>query len=334
MKIRAILLISLILSIGGISPLQAGSKLRSVAQAGIALATLYGLCYGATQLASYNKPITVDVVDAPAQKPTHSEENYLFAHGIAETHEQAYWYTKGKSSLPYLIDGRLFTYDYPDATSHFWRVNFTQTGLGQHNEIEGLKNAYEQAVATLDASESAHKKMVLIGLSRGASTILNFMGLHKPENVKAIIAESPFDSTRTITKNILGKLDRIPGMQTIGHAAISAVFWQHSIKGIQPIDTVCSIDTEIPLLFVCSQQDTLIPAKSTIALYKKLKDNGHEKVHIFIADHGRHGRILHGPDGESYQQLVHAYYKEKGLKHDPALAEAGAPLFAQSQPDF
>ena len=234
------------------------------------------------------------------------------------------------------MEGKVFTYDYPDATKHFWRVNFTQTGLAQHNEIMGLKKAYEQTKASLKKSTNPNKDLVLVGLSRGASSILIFAGLHKPEQVKGIIVESPFDSTRTIAQNMLRKLhlDSVPGMQTLGHWAISAIFWQHSTRGIQGIDSVESIDKDLPILFVCSREDSLIPVESTIALYKKLRENGHKKVHIFIANAGRHGRILHGSDGKKYQRIVHAFYQKYGMHHDKELADLGEKLLLSSQPDM
>jgi alpha-beta hydrolase superfamily lysophospholipase len=235
-----------------------------------------------------------------------------------------------------LIDGQLFTYDFPDATQWFWRVNFTQTGLGQYNEIMGLKSAYEQTTQKLKAQNENVQDLVLIGMSRGATTILNFMGLHKPNNVKAVIVESPFDSTHSIAKNMLQRiyLDKLPGLQTVAHYIISLIFWQHGVAGISAIDSVEYIDKDMPILFVCSRQDALVTIESTISLYKKLRESGHHNVHIFITDQGRHGRILHGDDGHKYQQVVHAFYKKYRLAHDAALASQGASLLDQSKPDL
>src|SRR3989304_6143301 len=114
--------------------------------------TVYALCYSWVHVTSKNKPIRVNLVTTTTSSTP--KGNYLFAHGIAETHEQAYWYAKGTSSLPHIIDGQLFTYDYPDATKQLWRVNFTQTSLGQDNEIMGLKNAYDKTITTLTSSDS------------------------------------------------------------------------------------------------------------------------------------------------------------------------------------
>lgn len=304
-----------------------------------AATALFGLSYGYTQLMRQHDQIKVNLIqyNCPKSNNESSQENYLFAHGIAETHEQAYWYTKGKSNnLPYLINGQLFTYDFPDATQRFWHVNFTQTGLGQYNEIMGLKNAHEQTTQKLKVQNESPQDLILMGMSRGATTILNFVGLYKPNNVKAIIVESPFDSTHSVAKNMLKQvyLDNVPGMQTIAHAIMSLVFWQHSTAGINAIDSVKYIDKDLPILLVCSRKDALIPAESTIELYKALRDSGHHKVHMYIADAGRHGRILHDSDGLHYQHIVHAFYKKYGLVHDTKLADQGASLLNESQPNL
>ncbi|MCX5921795.1 MAG: prolyl oligopeptidase family serine peptidase [Candidatus Dependentiae bacterium] len=303
----------------------------------LAVATAaYGISYATTQIMSHNKQIQVELVNysAPQSTATTAQGNYLLVHGLAESHKQALWYIKKPSNRPFIIDGQLFTYDFPDVTQHFWRVNFTQTGLGQHHEVMGLKSAYEQTIATLNEQGASNKDVILVGMSRGATTILNFMGLHKPENVKALVVESPFDATHSIAKNMLKKmhLDGVPGMQTIAHWIMSAVFWQHSTSGICAKDMVETIDKELPILLVCSKQDKLVPAESTTALYQALKKSGHTKVHIYTAETGRHGRILYDSDCHNYQHVTHAFYKKYGLPHDPALATLGASLFDQCQP--
>src|SRR5580692_1958013 len=98
--------------------------------------------------------------------------SYLYAHGIAHNQEQAYWYVKktphGKENKHYFIDGRLFTFDFPDATKAFWRVNFLQTSLGQANELTSLYKAYNKSISIL-VEDNESPNLVLIGLSRGAS---------------------------------------------------------------------------------------------------------------------------------------------------------------------
>jgi len=167
-----------------------------------------------------NMPIKVELKEfIPLHHAQQSSTmNYFYAHGLAESYKQAYWYSKttpkGTIHTPYLCDGRLFSFDFHDVTDRFWRVNFTQTSLAQINEIDVLRNAYDQAVDKLKNENALDINFILMGMSRGATSILNFMGMYKPEQVKAIIVESPFESTYAVTNNILSKwrLDKIPGM--------------------------------------------------------------------------------------------------------------------------
>ncbi|MDR3551086.1 MAG: prolyl oligopeptidase family serine peptidase, partial [Candidatus Babeliales bacterium] len=265
--------------------------------------------------------------------------NYLYAHGLAESYKQAYWYSKttphGTMHDPYLYDGRLFSFDFPDATERFWRMNFTQTSLAQANEIEALRSTYDQARTRLADQGLIDQDFVLMGMSRGATTILNFMSIYKPEKVKAIIVESPFDSTRAVAKNMLSKiwLDNIIGMQTLAHALVGLAFWQYSTDGIHAIEVVEYISKDLPILLIASNQDALVPVHSTIALYNKIKQSGHTKVHIYVADLGRHGRFLRHENGRNYQNVVQAFYRTYGLPHDAALADLGQDLFDGCQFD-
>lgn len=313
----------------------------------VAAAALLGLSYTYVQIISRNKPVQVKLVEFKSKAFKPCNQNFLFAAGIAETHEQAWWYTKKTDdlpdyryqadNLPYTMDGRIFTYDYPDTTHWFWRVNWMQTGLGQKNEVEGFKNAFDKAIAQIHAPEN--KDFNLNGMSRGATTILNFMGKYGNDSkyasrIKSLVVESPFASTKDLATNMLGYFNQIPGASTLAHSLVSVAFWQHDTAGEQAIDTVENIPLDVPIMLICSKEDKVVPASSTIALYKKLRATGHDKVHIFIAEYGIHGRILHGADGVRYQNVVQSFYKKYGLHHDDALAELGYHDFQLSQPEL
>lgn len=289
---------------------------------------LYAGAYAAVHAGAKTKNVQVKLIDSGNTDLAHNKhEQYLFVHGIAETHTQADWYTKDKSSLPYLMDGRVFTYDFPDATTHFWRVNFTQTGLGQHNEVMGLKSAYDQTIERLKA-EGGNQDLVLVGVSRGATAILNFMGLYHPAHIKALVLESPFDSTFSIAQNIAHKgcLRNVPGSPSMVHNLMSFIFWNHCTDGLRAIDAAPSIDKDLPILLVSSQQDARVPCESTQALYDALRDSGHSHVHMLVLEQGLHGRILQGASGSEYQAAVNAFYKKYGIAYDDALAFVGQDL--------
>lgn len=263
--------------------------------------------------------------------------SFLYAHGLGDSYTEAYRFAKfnrkgllNKNAL--ITQGRIFTFNFPDATKNFWRVNITQTSLAQANEIVALQKAYEQALATLK-EENANEDLVLMGLSRGAATIINFMGIYNPKHVKAIVLESPFDHIGTVVKNKLQqfKLDQIPGINSIGDWIVSALFMKHKTNGIAPIHCAGAINPEIPILLVCSKEDTLVPYQSTVALYKSLKHHGHRHAYLLVLDHGKHAFALSGADGHLYASTVHAFYKKYHLPHDPLLAESGAQALEQCQ---
>ena len=260
---------------------------------------------------------------------------FLFSHGLADTHKQAYTYKKSeKPDKYYLIDGRLFTFDYPDATEKFWRVNITQTSLAQRDEINTLQKAFHDTFKLLKKEGYESPSCVLVGLSRGASTIINFMGLYNPPEVRALVLESPFDSIQTIITHKIkhAHLQWVPGINAISNALVSALFFNYKRNGIQPKDTAPALDKDLPIFISCSLQDSLIPAVSTIKLYNILRASGHEHVYLFIAKSGEHSKILSSSEGKNYQNAVHAFYRKYKLPHDESFALQGEQILATCQP--
>jgi predicted esterase len=268
-----------------------------------------------------------------------NDVSYFFAHGIADTHKQAYWYTKQNPDKSinehYLIDGRLFTFDFPDVTNHFWRINFTQTSLAQGNEIFAFYKSYNQALESLLQSKQS-TDMVLMGLSRGASVVLTFMGLFNSPHVKAIVAESPFDCTLGLVKDIVQRacLDSIPGMVPLAHQLVGCVFMQHNTQGLSPCDAVKTISNSVPVLLICSKQDATVSYLRTVELYKNLLKAGHKHAYILLLDHGQHAHILTDKDGKKYLTTTHAFFKKYNLPHNVIWAKQGVEHLSHCQPSL
>jgi hypothetical protein len=124
-------------------------------------------------------------------------------------------------------------------------------------------------------------------------------------------------------------------MQSMSHTVLSFLFVQHKKEGIQPIESVAHIKKDLPIFLACSLADWVVPAASTIALYKKLVETGHTQVYLFIADdNSKHSKIIFGQDGDRYVQAVHAFLKKYNLPHDPTMALAGQSILAKCQPSI
>jgi len=266
----------------------------------------------------------------------------LFSHGIADKWTQVHRYVPSytKSDIThhnerYVINTPYVSFNYPDATNRFYRVNYNETSFGQGNEIGRLYKAYENIKNQIyqelqNLCEDID--IILFGVSRGASNQLIFAGQYVLDRVKAIILESPYHTMGEVIESIMHKknLGWLP--LSYGETVTEFIFKKYTRYGYSPANCLKNISQDIPILIICSEEDHLVPCSSSINVYKKLVECGHKHVYIFIAKEGRHAAILQGPEGEKYQQIMNAFYKKYNLPYNPSDAEKGEPLLALCQP--
>ena len=192
--------------------------------------------------------------------------------------------------------------------------------------------AQEDDLEQLHAACSYHTRVILAGCSRGAAAIVNYLGKYKPTNVIAAIIESPFDHTRNVIDYIAEQL-HITKRDTIDSIS-TRLAPNHDQNGIQPIDYVAQIDHAIPLFFICTTKDRVIPLESSLELYKVSQKTGHPRTHLWVAHHGAHGLITFSSDGKQMRNVIHAFYRNYILPHDGTWADEGHELFMQSQPSI
>lgn len=218
--------------------------------------------------------------------------------------------------FPYaFIQGPMVSFHYRD-----WLAPLS-TCVAQEDDLEQLHSVCQQ-----------HSNIILAGCSRGAGAIVNYLGMYKPNNVIGAVIESPFDHTRNVI-NYLAQQLHIQ-KRSIIDAISTNVAPNHKQDGIQPIDYIAEISHEIPLFFICTTKDRIIPVESSIKLYKESRKAGHPRVHLLITEHGAHGGIAMSSDGAMMRNTIHAFYKEYGLPYNAEWAQAGATHFAQCQPSI
>lgn len=258
----------------------------------------------------------------------------LFSHGIADTWKQVRWYVKSYNSKGtihhnerHTINTPFASFNYPDATTKFYRVNYNEASFGQANEMSRLYNVYQKTLEHFDNPD-----IILYGLSRGASNVAIFAALYDISYVKAIILESPYFTMAEVVQNMLfhRNLSWVP--LSYAEMLVELIFKKYTRYGNTPANCITSIPKDIPILIVCSQEDSLVPYTSSINVYKKLRESGHDNTYIFITEHGKHAAILSGIDGEKYQWVINAFYKKYNLPFVPSDAAKGDSLLAHCQP--
>lgn len=200
--------------------------------------------------------------------------------------------------------------------------------IGQKKDINALNNCYRRHI-----NKHPEMNVVLYGDSRGAATIFNFITLHKPEKVKAAVLEGIFDTVPHCIKHFLYE-DKEPSVEKCLEKMLSMVMWQYRKNGINPSKCAELIDDTIPLLLVTSLKDGLVAPQGTINLYKRLKERGHQNVHLLVLKKSLHPvYMLDDPDDQKlYETVVHAFYKQYNLPHNSRKAAQGYSAFLATQP--
>jgi hypothetical protein len=253
----------------------------------------------------------------------------IFAPGLSSNERQAVRYLKGYAykhrakKYAYAIESdSVYTFNFPEATSLF------SMNVAQSHDIQALDNVYKQA--------KGDQAPLVFGVCRGASAILNWLKDKQPQ-VAAVILESPFAALQDAINHVINNIPLVSWVPFIGrfiHRYIIPTFVarKYEVTGQQPIDDLNAILPTTPIFLYCSKQDGIVPAYSTIKLYKEFRRLGFVHVHILVLDKGKHAKILWDNDGHRVQNTLHAFYRHYNLPHSAELARLGQEDFMATQP--
>ena len=251
----------------------------------------------AINLSSLEKPVTV------------------FCHGIIDNQHQVQNY------LNRSIFGKIYSFDFPDTRPHYsWdlnglisrisslfgrstlkpfgkQVNRDQMFMGQDLDIVQLKEALQK---------QSDKKLILYGVSRGASTIVSHLGqIQDAKNIQAIVLESPAADMLDGIANFSAKLG-IPLPQSL----FRLIFYRYPEHPYTPVTAVSDIaNRDLPIFIIYTREDTTVhPAQSWI-LYKAFKEKGFKNVYIQEVKTGRHCNLhLEKTFETDYCEPIKAFY--------------------------
>ncbi len=239
----------------------------------------------------------------------------IFGHGLGGTKNQGKYYQAKHSDEQAFIEGSLEIFNFRDYSDIYTSC------LGQDDDINTLHHICKK-----------HKKVMYVGVSRGAATGANYLGKMQPNNVVCAILESPYDSGQSVISNIIGPFSNFPGLTSLLYRSAAQQFPNYNPNGIHPIEVAHKIPQHIAVLIVCSKEDKLIPTSASVHIYNKIRESGHQHAYLLLLDHGKHANILWGHDGYTYRNVVHAMLKHHNLPHNGDWARAGHERFKQCQP--
>ncbi len=205
-----------------------------------------------------------------------------------------------------------------------YKINFEKISLGQDADVECLSKAYD----TLTQDPTKPDKILAIGFSRGAPTLLSFMATKyatkEIKRIKALVLESGFSKISSC-------------MSPLSLWLLKKISSNFSSKAPSPLKLIpqfvhlCN-EYDIPVLFIAAKKDRVVPYKQTYKLYRAAKKAGLKKGWmVSLEKTGHNDKLLtNQPDRNIFHAAVHAFYKEAGLSYIPYWAEKGQIYLAKS----
>lgn len=128
------------------------------------------------------------------------------------------------------------------------------------------------------------EKILLGGMSMGATTVLLACGLNLPENVKAVVADCGFTSPVAIIKRVARKSLKINASFFLPFLNLYCLlFGNFSIYNSNTVDILK--ETNIPIIFIHGKNDGFVPSSMSEEAYN-INVTSRKLVLVENADHG------------------------------------------------
>lgn len=222
-----------------------------------------------------------------AKKPTN--KTVVFAHGyLGHAKDMGLYGEYYYEELGYNI----FT---PDLRGHGLSEG-DYYGFGWHDRLDLI-----DWINLLRERESTNVDIVLHGLSMGAATVLMASGEELPENVKAIIADSPYTSVYDMFAYQMKRMFHLPDKPILPSTSlVTKLRADYSLTEASALNQVKK--AEVPILYIHGDADTFVPTEMTYELYDNTKSE-HEMVTFNGAGHGE-AFVL---EKEKYKQVIESF---------------------------
>ena len=145
-------------------------------------------------------------------------------------------------------------------------------------------------------------KIVISGVSMGATTVLMTAGLGLPENVIGIIADCPYSSPKEIIMKVCSDM-KLPARLMYPFVRLGAKLYGHfDLEVADAAEAVCH--AKVPILLIHGEDDRFVPCSMSQKIFERFKEanpDGNMLLETFPgAGHGisfmedevRYGRII------------------------------------------
>ena len=260
----------------------------------------------------YNE--TIPLVPAKEKTPC------VIAHGLTGNpeHWQAYISDRDLAGIP---GGWILDKNTKRITPRFDDCDEKGKFIPAHASIAQTSN-----ITTLCKATPLAEHYFCIGVSRGGTAIITTFARATDDEAKlckgAILESPPGNLTYIIKEHLKRYIWATPAtfIATTLAPLSPLVIKEHKPNGIAADDLKVIKEVarkQIPLFFISSEEDNIVPAPCTNMIYYMLKKKGHKHCYLAALKKGKHANILISNTEEEAKHCVyaiHAFYKKYGIE--------------------
>lgn len=143
--------------------------------------------------------------------------------------------------------------------------------------------------------------ILLSGVSMGAATVLMVSGMELPENVKAVIADCPYDAPSNIIKKVLGQDMGMPVGVVYPLIRFGGMLYgKFNLDADSPVEAVKQ--AKVPILLIHGDEDRFVPYEMSCKIHAAAP----EKIQFHTISGAGHA-LNYVTAPEEYQQIVHSF---------------------------
>ncbi|GAB3060999.1 alpha/beta hydrolase [Virgibacillus ainsalahensis] len=172
-------------------------------------------------------------------------------------------------------------------------------GFGWHDRLD-----YMDWIDKVLEKVGTDSQIVLHGVSMGAATVTMASGEELPDNVKAIVADSPYTSVYDLFEYQLNRMFHLPSFPVLPSTGlVTNMKAGYTLKEASALDQVKK--AEVPILYIHGNNDTFVPTAMTEELY----ENTNSETDIMTFDGANHGEafVIHQ---DKYIEKLNGFLEE------------------------
>ncbi len=170
----------------------------------------------------------------------------------------------------------------------------------------GVKERYDCLDWISDCTKrfGTEQKIVLAGLSMGASTVLMSTGLKLPAQVKGVIADCPYSSPKEILRAVIRQMHYPEGITYALVRLSGKLFGGFDVEDYTALEAMKGC--EIPVLLIHGDEDLFVPCTMSQDCYDICRAKSKELLMVPKAGHG----VCYCADARSYERALERFFEK------------------------